>query len=61
MSLASTGFWADLAAIFGAISIFITLIFIVIELRKNFEQFRIIREIQFARCSKPILFILEQA
>ena len=45
MSLASTGFWADLAAIFGAISIFITLIFIIIELRKNFEQFRIIREI----------------
>ena len=45
MSLTSTGFWADLAAIFGAISIFITLIFIIIELRKNFEQFRIIREI----------------
>ncbi len=45
MSLASTGFWADLAAIFGAISIFITLFFIIIELRKNFEQFRIIREI----------------
>ena len=43
MNLASTGFWADLAAIFGAISIFITLIFIIIELRKNFEQFRIIR------------------
>jgi uncharacterized membrane protein YuzA (DUF378 family) len=31
------GFWADLAAIFGAISIFTTLIFVIIELLKNFE------------------------
>ena len=36
---------ANVAAIFGAISIFLTLIFVVIELRKTFEQFRHIREI----------------
>ena len=36
---------ASAAAIFGAISIFLTLMFVVIELRKTFEQFRHIREI----------------
>ncbi|MBO92749.1 MAG: hypothetical protein CMM27_12620 [Rhodospirillaceae bacterium] len=45
MSLDLAVFWGNLAAIFGAISIFTTLIFVVIELRKNFEQFRLIREI----------------
>ena len=37
--------WANVAAIFGAISIFITLIFVVVELRKTLTQFRLIREI----------------
>lgn len=37
--------WANVAGIFGAISIFITLIFVVVELRKTLSQFRLIREI----------------
>ncbi len=36
---------ANIATIVGTISIFITLVFVIIELHKNLNQFRLIREI----------------
>ena len=36
---------ANVAAIFGAISIFVTLIFVMLEIRLNLKQFRAIKEI----------------
>ena len=36
---------ANVAAIFGAISIFLTLIFVMLEIRLNLKQFRAIKEI----------------
>jgi hypothetical protein len=41
----SLGSIASIATIVGTISIFITLIFVIIELHKNLNQFRLIREI----------------
>ena len=41
----SLGFIANIATIIGTVSIFITLIFVIVELHKNLKQFRLIREI----------------
>ena len=41
----SLGFIANIATIVGTVSIFITLIFVIVELHKNLKQFRLIREI----------------
>ena len=38
-------FIANIATIVGTISIFITLVFVIVELHKNLNQFRLIREI----------------
>ena len=52
---------ANIATIFGTISIFITLIFVILKLHKNLNQFRLIREINlrdvqvtfYNHCSEP--------
>ena len=41
----SLDFIANIATIIGTVSIFITLIFVILELHKNLKQFRLIREI----------------
>ena len=41
----SLDFIANIATIVGTISIFITLVFVIVELHKNLNQFRLIREI----------------